>query len=63
MNELKSAKAIGGCGIYAEILKSWEATTLLWLHTSLCSGTRGSSRPRDEALSFRSGRERVTPGM
>ena len=32
MNQLKSGKATGGCGIYAEMRKAGRATALLWLH-------------------------------
>ena len=37
MNQLKSGKLSGGCGIYAEILKAGGAAALLWLHTLLSS--------------------------
>ena len=60
MNQLKNGKAPGECNIYAKMPKAVGATTILWLHTLLCS-TRGSSRTTgDGALSFRSGEERMT---
>ena len=37
MNQLKSGKAPGGYGIYAEMLRARGAAALLWLHTHLCS--------------------------
>ena len=37
VNQLKSGKAPGGCGIYAEMFKAGGAAALLWLHTLLCS--------------------------
>ena len=37
MYQLKSGKASGGCGIYAEMLRAGGAAALLWLHTLLCS--------------------------
>ena len=33
VNQLKSGKAPGGCGIYDEMLRAGEAAALLWLHT------------------------------
>ena len=37
LNQPKSGKASGGCGIYAEMLRAGGAAALLWLHTLLCS--------------------------
>ena len=37
VNQLRSGKALRGCGIYAEMLKTGGAAALLWLHTLLCS--------------------------
>ena len=37
VNQLKSGKAPGGWGIYAEVLKARGAAALLWLHTLMCS--------------------------
>ena len=37
MNQMKSGKARGGCGIYAEMLKAGGAAALLWCHNLLCS--------------------------
>ena len=63
VSQLKSGKAPGGWGIYAEMLKA--GGPLLFCGCTLCCvpfGTRGSFRPTgDGALSSRSGRERVTP--
>ena len=33
VKQLKSGKAPGGCGIYAEMLRTGGAAALLWLHT------------------------------
>ena len=33
MSPLKSGKALGGCGMYAEMLKAVGAATLPWLHS------------------------------
>ena len=35
VNQLKSGETLGGCGIYAEMLKAGGAAALLWLHTLL----------------------------
>ena len=37
LNQLKSGKAPGGCGIYALDVQGGGAAALLWLHTLMCS--------------------------
>ena len=47
MNQLKSGKAPGGCGIYAEMFKAGGAAALLWLHILLCSISNMGIIPTD----------------
>ena len=47
VNQLKSGKAFGGCGIYAEMLKAVGAAALLWSHTLLCSTWNSGIIPTD----------------
>ena len=47
VNQLKSWKVSGGCGIYAELLRAGRATAVLWLHTLLCTIWKKAIIPND----------------
>ena len=57
MYQLKSGKAPGGCGIYAEMLKVGRAAALPWLHTVVVQLEYGDHPDRLESRRFRSNLE------